>query len=104
MLPLTAVLFAAQLLGRLVVEPDVLASHDTSSPHVEMTVAASPVDARRLLATTIVAGRTKTYLSVDGGYSWTSHDFDDPEVVAGGSDPQTFYTRRGTALFITLGD
>ena len=27
-----------------------------------------------------------------------------PEVVAGGSDPQTFFTRRGTALFITLGN
>jgi hypothetical protein len=103
MLPLNALLLATQLVGRLVVEPDVLASHDTASPHVEMTVAASPVDARRLLATTIVADRTKTYLSVDGGYSWSGHDFDDPEVIAGGSDPQTFFTRRGTALFITLG-
>lgn len=103
MVPLNALLLATQLVGRLVIEPDVLASHDTSTPHVEMTVATSPVDARRLLATTIVGDRTKTYLSVDGGDSWSGHDFDDPEVVAGGSDPQTFFTRRGTALFITLG-
>jgi hypothetical protein len=89
--------------AHLIVEPDVMASHDTSTPHVEMMVAASPVDARRLLATTIVDNRTKTYLSVDGGDSWSGHDFDDPEV-AGGSDPQTLYTRRGSGLFLTLGN
>ncbi|HEY2322049.1 MAG TPA: sialidase family protein [Thermoanaerobaculia bacterium] len=103
MLTPNAVLFAAQLVSRLIIEPDVLATHDTSTPHVEMMVAASPVDARRLLATTIVDNRTKTYSSADGGYSWSGHDFEDPEVLAGGSDPQTLYTRRGTGVFVTLG-
>ena len=101
---LVAAALAAQPAGRIVVEPDVLASHDTSAPHVELTVAASPLDARRLVAAGIVDERTKVYASVDGGHTWTAHDFDDPEVTAGSGDPQTLYTPKGTALFVTLGE
>lgn len=103
-----ALLFAAALNaqpgGRLVVEPDLLASRDTSAPHVELTVAANPLDARQLLAAGIVDERTKAYVSLDGGHSWSGHDFDDPDIVAGSGDPQTLFTPKGTALFVTLGE
>jgi hypothetical protein len=97
-------LLAAQPVERLVVEPDVLASQDTSAPHVELILAASPLDARRLLAAGIVDHRTKTYLSVDGGHTWSAHEFDDPAMVTASDDPQTLYTPKGTALFITLAE
>ncbi|MGQ0650403.1 MAG: sialidase family protein [Gemmatimonadaceae bacterium] len=92
---------------RVVVEPDVLASRDGNSPHVEVHAAANPRRARNLIVGSITHTRpdgspaTKVYATFDGGRSWSDAAF--PEQMAeGGGDPQVAFTPRGTALFATL--
>lgn len=92
---------------RIRVGPDILVSRDGDLPHVELHVAANPVNARQLVGAAIVGARplggtmTKTYASADGGNTW--HDAVFPEQQAlGGGDPQVAFTRNGTALFVSL--
>src|SRR4051812_20663139 len=65
--------------AHVVVGANVLVSRDDGAPHVELSVAAHPRDARRLIGTGIVVGDLAThnavYTSGDGGASWASHVF-----------------------------
>jgi hypothetical protein len=50
---------------KIVVGPNYLVSHDGDFPHCEMMIAANPLDARNLMATSIEAGRP------NGGWACT---------------------------------
>lgn len=98
---------AAPPAARIIVEPDVIASRDGNSPHVEPHVAANPRRAGNLVGAAITHTRpdgspaTKVYATFDGGLTWTDVAF--PEQIAhGGGDPQVAFTPHGTALFATL--
>jgi hypothetical protein len=91
---------------KIQVEPNILVSHVSALPKIQMTVVADPKDAKHLLGTAIAATPVEdvctVYVSFDGGYSWKA-------VVppglpdTGSGDPQVVFDNRGTAYFSTLG-
>lgn len=93
---------------RLLVGPDSQVSIDGNVPHMEMMIAADPLDPKTLIGSSIVetgpptGTETHIYVSNDDGGSWTSHVL--PEVARwGAGDPQSWFSADGTAYFATLG-
>jgi hypothetical protein len=92
---------------KIVVGPNYLVSHDGDVPHCEMMVAANPLDARNLVASSIVAARPtggwecRAYATRDGGATWLYSDFAE-QVEFGGGDPQVVFTPSGTAIALSL--
>jgi hypothetical protein len=107
-LPLTSACFTSVMAAaqKIQVEPNILVSHVSALPKIQMTVVADPKDAKHLLGTAIAATPVEdvctVYVSFDGGYSWKA-------VVppglpdTGSGDPQVVFDNRGTAYFSTLG-
>ena len=93
--------------ARVTVSPNVLASRDGNVPHVEMSLAVNPNDAKNLVgaAITLTGSKgdwaTKTYASWDGGVTWRDSRFDAPHET-GAFDPQVGFGIHGTAYFATL--
>jgi hypothetical protein len=93
---------------RILVSPNVLASHDGPYPHTELMVAANPRDPKHLLGGAVAFTRAegglenKGYVSFDGGWSWEDIRFPQQYHV-GGADPQVAFGRTGTAIFTALG-
>lgn len=93
--------------ARVIVGPNILVSRDGDVAHVELMVATSPKDPKRLVGGAII-GRPgggwacKTYASTDGGYTWFDAIFPE-QVEFGGADPQVAFTADGTGLFAALG-
>jgi hypothetical protein len=92
---------------KVVVGPNYLVSHDGDVPHCEMMIAANPLDARNLVAMSIVAARPnggwacRTYATRDGGGTWRYSDFAE-QTEYGGGDPQVVFTPNGTAIALSL--
>jgi len=101
-----AAVFAADD-AKIVVGPNYLVSHDADVPHCEMMIAANPLDAKNLVAMSIVAARPnggwacRTYATRDGGGTWRYSDFAE-QVEWGGGDPQVVFTPNGTAISLSL--
>lgn len=103
------VLIAAAGSGdRVLVGPDSQVSIDANVPHMEMMVAADPLDPKTLVGSSIVetgpptGTETHIYVSNDDGGSWSTHVL--PEVARwGAGDPQSWFSADGTAYFATLG-
>jgi hypothetical protein len=92
---------------KIAVGPNYLVSHDGDVPHCEMMIAANPLDARNLVASSIVAARPtggwacRAYATRDGGATWLPSDFPE-QVEFGGADPEVAFTTNGTAIAISL--
>jgi hypothetical protein len=94
---------------QLLAGPDSQVSIDASASHMEMTIAADPLDTKTLVGSSIVetgpptGTETHIYVSNDGGGSWSVHVL--PEVARwGAGDPQSWFGADGTAYFATLGN
>jgi len=108
LLPFTGACVASVMAGAqtIQVEPNILVSHESALPKIQMMVVADPKDAKHLLGTAIAATPIEDvctiYVSFDGGYSWKA-------VVppglpdTGSGDPQVIFDNQGTAYFSTLG-
>jgi len=91
----------------IAVGPNIQVSNDGDAAHVEVMAAANPANPLNILGTSITflkpgsSVMTKTYASVDGGYTWT--DAVTPEIFAQGSaDPQVAFGPDGTAYYVSL--
>jgi hypothetical protein len=92
---------------KIAVGPNNLVSHDGDVPHCEMMIAVNPLDARNLVASSIVAARptgsweVRAYATRDGGATWLPSDFPE-QVEFGGGDPEVAFTPSGTAIAVSL--
>src|SRR5689334_3119745 len=90
----------------ILVGPNVRITRSSPMPHVEMQIAASPVDAKTLIATAIATeldrDRCALFASFDGGYTWTETVLADLPATGSG-DPQVAFAPDGTAYFTALG-
>jgi len=91
----------------IAVGPNIQVSNDGDAAHVEVMAAANPVNPLNILGTSITFLKpgsdimTKTYASIDGGYTWT--DAVTPQIFARGSaDPQVAFGPNGTAYYVSL--
>lgn len=104
---LCCVLFGASGGQRILVGPDAAVSANSGASHMELMLAANPLDSRSLVGASIVVTgppngtETHLYVSDDGGGTWSTHTI--PEVARfGGGDPQVWFSADGTAYFATL--
>src|ERR1041385_7750069 len=84
------------------VGPDILVSREPDVPHAELRVAAHPTDPKRLIGTAIsfrstsnVGSIIATYMSRDGGNTWTG-SIHPNQIAGGGGEPHAGYPKRGT--------
>jgi hypothetical protein len=89
------------------VEPNVLVSHDIPLSHTESDVAVNPKNPSDVVgATTVFSGTdgslyNRTYMSRDGGYTWSeTTPWKTRRDLTG--DPRIAFSARGTAIFLTL--
>jgi len=92
---------------KVIVGPNILASRDGNFYHAELMVAANPKNPKNLVGAGITATQAdggpacKTYVTFDGGYTWSASALPE-QVQFGGADPQVAFSPHGTAYFAAL--